>query len=168
VTLRECARAHELSVALRAGGWPAGCDAGLRKHVEHCESCRETALVAQLLRDDRADAIREMPLASPGLLWWRAQILQRQAAVRRASRPVHVAITVSLLTSLVVAVSVFFGLRSQIASWISSVVAVPISAQPGSSSFPAAIALPFLLVLFALTALATIFGVAVYAAVHHE
>src|SRR5690348_10960530 len=103
--LRECPRVSELSDALRAGRWPAGCDAALRDHVQRCESCRETAFVAQLLREERAGAIREMPPASPGLLWWRAQILQRQAAIRRASRPVHVAITVSLVSSVVVVLS---------------------------------------------------------------
>ncbi len=166
--LRGCPREIELSDALRAGLWPAGCDAALREHVECCESCRSTAVIADLLREDRAETMRTMPLASPGLLWWRAQILQRQAAIRRASLPVHVAVTVSLVTSAVIVVSVLLSLRSQIASWISSIVAVPVSAQPGSVSSQRIASLPFLLVLFALTALAAIFGVAVYAAVHRE
>lgn len=166
--LRECPREPELSEALRAGCWPAGSDAALRKHVDQCESCRSTALIAHMLREDRAEAIRAMPLASPGLLWWRAQILQRQAAIRQASRPVHVAITVSLVMSAVVVASVLFSLRSLIANWISAIAAGPVSAQPGSVSSPAITSLPLLFVLFALTALAAIGGLAVYAAVHRK
>lgn len=166
--LRECSREPELSQVLRAGCWPAGSDAALREHVDQCRSCRSTALIAQMLREDRAEAIRAMPPASAGLLWWRAQILQRQAAIRRASRPVHVAITVSLVMSAVVVASVLFSLRSLIADWISATVAVPVSAQPGSVSSPAITSLPLLFVLFAFTALAAIGGLAVYAAVHRK
>ena len=166
--LRECPREPELFDALQAGRWPAGSDAALREHVDQCESCRSTALIAQMLRQDRAEAIRAMPLDSPGLLWWRAQILQRQAAIRHASRPVHIAITVSLVLSAVVVASVLFSLRSLIANWISAVTAVPVSAQPGSVSSPTITSLPLLFVLFALTALAAIGGLAVYAAVHRK
>jgi hypothetical protein len=120
----------------------------------------------QLLREDRAATIRAMPLASPGLLWWRAQILQRQAAIRRASRPIHVAINVSLVTSAVIVVSVLLSFRWQIASWISPLAAIPVSAQPDATSLTMA-SPPFLLAFFAL-ALTAIFGIAVYAAVHSE
>ena len=168
MTLRDCPRAPELSDLLQIGQWPTGCNPALREHVEHCAACREAVLVMQLLREDRAAMIRAMPLASPGLLWWRAQILQHQAAIRQASRPIHVAITVSLVTSAVIVVGVLLSFRSQIASWISAVVAVPVSAQPDSISSLTMTSAPILLALFALAALAAICGLAVYAAVHSE
>ena len=166
--LGECPREPELSDALRAGRWPAGSDAALGEHVDRCESCRSTALIAHMLREDRAEAIRAMPLASPGLLWWRAQILQRQAAIRQASRPIHVAIAISLAVSAIVVGSVLFSLRSQIANWISAMAAVPVSAQPGSISSPVITSLPILFILSAVTALAAIGGFAIYAAVHRK
>lgn len=164
----ECSRESELQDAVKIGHWPIGCDSALREHVEHCESCGETVLLAQLLREDRAGAVQQVPFASAGLLWWRAQILQRQAAIRRASRPLHFAIAVSLITSVLVVVGVLLNLRSQIASWLLTAVALPVSAQTNSVSSLTISPMPQLLGLCALAALAGIGGIVVYAAFQRE
>ena len=166
--LGACSRESELSEALRTGAWPLTCDASLRAHVEQCEICHATALLAQLLKQDRSAAMTAMPLGSPGLLWWRAQILQRHAAIRQAAQPVRLAIAVALCSSIGVLIITLLGLRSQIADWITSIASVPVSALLDSAWSQTTAALGFGLVVFAIAVLATIGGLVVYEAVQRE
>ena len=166
--LGACSRESDLSDALRAGAWPLACDASLRAHVEQCEICPATALLAQLLKQDRSAAMEAMPLGSPGLLWWRAQILQRHAAIRQVAQPVRLAITIALCSSIALLIITLLGLRSQIADWIASIASVPVSALSDSAWSQTTAALGFGLVVFAIAVLATICGFVVYAAVQQE
>jgi hypothetical protein len=109
-----------------------------------------------------------MPLGSPGLLWWRAQILQRHAAIHRAGQPVRLAITIALCSSIAILIVTLLGLRSQIADWIASIASVPVSALSDSVWSQTAAALRLGLVVFAIAVLATVGGFVVYAAVQGE
>lgn len=166
--LGACSRESDLSDALRTGSWPLTCDASLRAHIEQCEICRATVLLAQLLKQDRSAAMEAMPLGSPGLLWWRAQILQRHAAIRQAAQPVRLAITIALCSSIAVLIITLLGLRSQIADWIASIASVPTSALSDSAWSQTTAALRLGLVVFAITVLATIGGFVVYEALQRE
>lgn len=60
-------------------------DAALQAHISACDDCRELVEVAGLLRtlaDDPADAAH--PLPEPARLWFRAQLIRRWNAERRA------------------------------------------------------------------------------------
>jgi hypothetical protein len=87
MTFRGCAREHELQKLLDRGQWPAACPGELRAHVAHCRSCREMILVSHALGSERLKAAAEARLESPGVLWWRAQMRRRHAALERISRP---------------------------------------------------------------------------------
>ena len=87
MNLRACAREKELSALLGRGHWPDACSGEMREHVAGCPSCRALIAVTQAFRSERAHAISQPRLESPGVLWWRAQLLRRNAAFQRLSRP---------------------------------------------------------------------------------
>jgi len=64
-------------------------DPALRDHLARCESCRQDAEVAAWMI-----AFAELPaeparLPDPGMLWWKAQLLQRWDAQRLAAEPIE-------------------------------------------------------------------------------
>lgn len=87
MTLAGCARERELTELLDRGQWPGACSDELRGHVAGCRVCRELVLVKQALGAERLQAVSEARLEAPGVLWWRAQLRRRNAAMERISRP---------------------------------------------------------------------------------
>jgi hypothetical protein len=91
---RGCSFESEIAQALKDGHWPDGCGAELREHVDSCGKCGDLVLVTQTFQDARSESERVapfVPLASPSLLWWRAQLRRRNAAAVRVSRPITIA-----------------------------------------------------------------------------
>lgn len=82
-----CKRELELDQALEAGHWPEACTQELRAHVAGCKACSRRALLSQAFRRERAIASGQPRLESPGVLWWRAQLRRRNAAIERVGRP---------------------------------------------------------------------------------
>ena len=82
-----CPRERELGEALTRGHWPQASSDELRAHVAGCRWCRELVLVRQAFGRERAAASGQARLESPGVIWWRAQLRRRNAAIARISRP---------------------------------------------------------------------------------
>lgn len=87
MTLAGCAREREVTELLDRGQWSGACSDELRAHVAGCRVCREVILVRQALGAERVDAVSEARLEAPGVLWWRAQLRRRNAAMERIGRP---------------------------------------------------------------------------------
>ena len=104
MTFRACSREKEVKESLRRGHWPEGCGEELRAHVQGCRRCDDLVVVALAFRTSRSEAEKAAPVVAPGLLWWRAQLRRRNAAVERISRPIRVAQIFALAVNLVVAV----------------------------------------------------------------
>jgi hypothetical protein len=104
MTFRTCSYETELTQALKDGHWPEGCGPELRAHVEDCTSCNDLVLVTQTFQHARSESEREVLRGSPGLLWWKAQLLRRNAATERVSRPVTIAETFALVVYVFVGV----------------------------------------------------------------
>ncbi len=85
--LGACPREPEVAELLGRGQWPQACSEELRAHVTSCGACRELVLVRQAFGNERAKAAGEARLESPGVLWWRAQLRRRNAAIERIGRP---------------------------------------------------------------------------------
>jgi hypothetical protein len=85
--LAGCARERELNELLDRGQWPGACSDELRAHVAGCRLCRELVLVKKALGAERLQAVSEARLETPGVLWWRAQLRRRNAAMERIGRP---------------------------------------------------------------------------------
>ncbi len=106
MTLR-CSRTSEIVAMVERGHWPLACPPELRAHLDRCRSCSEVLAVTETLRQARAAASAQAQLPPPGVLWWRAQLRRRNAAVERVSRPILGAYLFALATLVMVAV-VFF------------------------------------------------------------
>ena len=104
---RACEREQEITEAVRSGRWPLGCEPELRAHVESCRQCRETVLLTSAFQRARVESGGAAVLPHPGLLWWRAQLRRRNAAVERVSRPLAGAYVVALLLNVVALAAVF-------------------------------------------------------------
>ena len=104
MTFRNCTYEEEVVRALKDGHWPEGCALELREHVETCETCGDLVLVTQSFQLARREAEREAIPGSASLLWWRAQLRQRNTAAERVSRPITIAQRFALLVYAVVGV----------------------------------------------------------------
>src|SRR6185312_3337073 len=104
--LRACAREQELAEAVRSGRWPLGCEPELRAHVEGCRRCGEMAMLTAAFQQARAQAVGAADLTraglpNAGLLWWRAQLRRRNAAMARVNRPLAGAQGFALLAMVI-------------------------------------------------------------------
>ncbi|MGH9453491.1 MAG: hypothetical protein ACRD2O_05930, partial [Terriglobia bacterium] len=84
----ECDREEEILEAVHCGRWPQLADPALVSHAQECQACSDLILVAPLLTEDYASTRVETDLPSPGLVWWKAQLLARRAEAERATRPI--------------------------------------------------------------------------------
>lgn len=100
MSLQACVREPEVTAALRAGTWPAACEPALRQHVAECRHCAEVVLVTQAFLGARSQAVATAPAASPGALWWRAQVRRRREAMELATRPIVLAEIVAVVCTL--------------------------------------------------------------------
>lgn len=107
---RECVRSSDVAAAASAGELSSAADSDLRRHLAECEACRDLAIVISALRGERDRVRREAPAPSAGLVWWRAELRERQEAERRAAAPVtlvHAVAFVAVLAAAIVSFSAF-------------------------------------------------------------
>jgi len=90
VILRTCPREKEVKELVERGQWPVASATvpELRAHVDGCRSCGDLVLVTTAFQEARAEAAGEARIGSPGVLWWRAQLRRRNAAVELIARPI--------------------------------------------------------------------------------
>ena len=107
-----CSRSEEIQKTLTAGRWPLAAPAELREHVSGCRSCTELVRVGAAFQQERAALVQAKRLDSPSLLWWRAQLRKRQAAMEKVNRPMWGAqIAAMVLAPLVAAGFLWYSLR---------------------------------------------------------
>ena len=172
MTFGPCPHEKELSTLLALGHYPNACPPELHDHVSACRSCTELVLVTRAFQTARAQTAAAANLASPGLLWWRAQLRRRNAAVERVGKPILsaniFALSVTLLFALgFLATQATTGLR-----WLSWFTQLPqASAFHLESLWPSALLTSgwglFLLIPMCAT-LALIGGVVVYLALEKQ
>ncbi|SEF55774.1 hypothetical protein SAMN05421819_0410 [Bryocella elongata] len=99
-----CSRADEVRKLVIGGQWPAAAGDELRGHVSVCKGCSLTASITLAMRGARERDLESVKLEPAGLIWWRAQLRKRREAMEQVSRPMLKVQTVSVGTSLLVAV----------------------------------------------------------------
>lgn len=104
MTLRSCIHEKEVAGLLARGQYPQACTPELRTHVSSCHSCADLVLVTRAFQTARANTAPTGNLPSPGLLWWRAQLRRRNAAVERIGKPILGAQIFALAVGLVFAI----------------------------------------------------------------
>jgi hypothetical protein len=101
---RECVRAAEVMAAMTAGPEQRLANEDLQRHADACESCREMVTVVSALRGERDRLRRSAAVPSAGLVWWRAQLRQRQHAALKATAPVTAVHAAAIVAAVVLAV----------------------------------------------------------------
>lgn len=137
--LRFCPREAEVRALVERGQWPQACATELQAHVSDCRSCSELVLVTTAFQRERNQAIGAAKLGSPGLLWWRAQLRRRNAAVVRISKPILSAQIFALAINVVLAVGVAVWQARHGLAWLTRLQQLPqnVSSQWLVSLFPA-------------------------------
>lgn len=101
--LSGCPREKEVKEAAERGQWPAAISPELAAHLRECRACADLALVADAFQQARVNAAGPRNAGAPGLLWWRAQLRRREAAMERIGRPILGAQIFALALNLAVA-----------------------------------------------------------------
>ncbi|MFC5864377.1 hypothetical protein ACFPT7_18875 [Acidicapsa dinghuensis] len=121
--VRNCTHEAEIKRLLALGHWPQAAPADLCEHAEACRSCADQILVSQAFRKARGASMAQAQLPSAGVIWWRAQLRKRNAAVERINRPIIVAQILAFAATLCLAgLFVYTELRQGIPwkSWLAS------------------------------------------------
>jgi hypothetical protein len=125
MTFKSCPREREVSQLLSQGAWPQACPPALRAHVESCRSCADLALITSTFQQARSQAASAAPLASPGALWWRAQLRRRNAAVERVGKPILGAQIFALAINLFILVALLASQARNGLAWLTRIEQLP-------------------------------------------
>jgi hypothetical protein len=115
--LRSCKRSEDVASMVRMGYWPNGCDEELREHIAGCGRCREWILLTQSFQQARMESCEGTPLRSSFLLWWKAELRRRDAALKQVSQPMMLAHRFALVVGLVAAVAFLVLARASLLDW---------------------------------------------------
>ncbi|MGB0124628.1 MAG: hypothetical protein WA419_00610 [Silvibacterium sp.] len=123
--LTPCSREKEISDLLKAGHWPRACSPELHAHVRCCRQCRDLIAITQAFQQARAQSARDTRLQAPGVLWWRAQLRRRHAALERIARPITAAQIFALSLNVLAAVVFVLSQARHGLHWLSRLAALP-------------------------------------------
>ncbi len=120
-----CSREKEVLALLRGGQSPSGFTSELRSHVFACQVCKDLVLVTDSFQAAKTRSTNLVSLHTPGLLWWKAQLRRRQAAVTRVSQPLWGAQMFALGIYVVAAVAVLLSQATHGLHWLEWLAKVP-------------------------------------------
>ena len=108
-------------------------DPALRDHLERCEACRQDAEIAAWMI-----AFAELPaeparLPDPGMLWWKAQLLQRWDAQRRAAEPIETGQRFQVGVGAAACAALLYWLWPDVQAWAGRVSSADLTAFAPSS-----------------------------------
>jgi hypothetical protein len=89
----QCEREDEVWEACRSDLWTSA----LREHASYCTACAEVVIVAEFLLHEAEIAGSDAHLPTSSLIWWRAQLVAKNAALTRATRPITLVTALSFL-----------------------------------------------------------------------
>jgi len=166
MTFGACAREKEVAELLHRGHWPAASAPELRAHVASCRACSDLVLVTETFKAAQTRTAAVPHLQSSGVLWWRAQLRRRNAAIERIGRPILGAQVFALAVTLLVAAAFLASQARHGLRWIAWLEELPRSLNL-SARLPAAfpsIGGGLLLLVPILATIAVVSGVVVYLA----
>jgi hypothetical protein len=166
MTFVSCPCEKEIRELVELGQWPLAAPPELHDHANACRTCADLVLVAGAFQRARATTIAAAKPATPGAIWWRAQLRSRQQAFERIQRPLIGAQVFALVAILLPIIGfVAFEARNLLA-WMNSLGKLSQSASLHagdlSSSTPAGSASGLIFVVVAAATFALVAGVAVY------
>ena len=123
-----CPQEEKIAAMLAENRWPREADPELLDHARLCSRCRETVFAVEMLQDSRASTLMSARAASPGHLWWRAQLRRRRGVAEQMTRPVVWAEGLALTGILCIVAGFGFWQRAQLLDLFSSFVGLSILA----------------------------------------
>lgn len=103
MTLRACSREKEVREFVLRGQWPQASSEELRAHAAGCRQCADLAMVMQSFQSARSQSSVQANPGSAGVLWWRAQLRRRKAAMEKINKPIMGAQIFALSITLAIA-----------------------------------------------------------------
>jgi len=76
----------------------------LALHVKECADCREALKVAGWMQNFAANPAPKRALPTPGFLWWKSKIIEKQAAGKRAAQPIVWTQTAAVILAIITTV----------------------------------------------------------------
>ena len=104
-----CPYEEKVAELLHKNGQPADSAAEALKHAEHCPRCSDVILAVTALQQAKTAAMQSARAVSPGYLWWKAQLLQKDNALEQIAKPALWVEKFSLIA--VICAAIVFGLR---------------------------------------------------------
>jgi hypothetical protein len=120
-----CTHEAEIRELLQRGHWPEASPATLRAHAQSCRKCGDLVLLTVSFRGARASASMQAQLPPPNVLWWRAQLLRRNAQIARINRPILGAHIFALAILFLIAGVVALSHLKQSADWLAVLLRTP-------------------------------------------
>lgn len=111
-----CEQEEKVRLACGTGEWPEA----LRSHAASCSVCRDVVEICEWMEQQVHDEPSHR-LPDPAMIWWKAQLLQRQVLEQKAIQPVQTfqrtSMWVTLLALLVIIVWRWSDLERWVAAW---------------------------------------------------
>jgi hypothetical protein len=165
---KACPFEKDLTELLRRGQWPKASSPELRAHVSQCRACGDLALVMRSMMAARAESVIAATPGAPGVLWWRAQLRRRKAAMERIGKPILGAQIFALSIVLVIAAVFAVSQAKHGEHWLAWLAQLPHSqAFHLEALWPSAVAMPEwapLVLISSMAALALVSGLVVFLA----
>lgn len=120
-----CQYEKDLAELLKRGQWPGLAAPEMRAHVAECGLCRDLVAATEAFQRERASASAEARLEPPGVLWWRAQLRKRNAALKQVNRPLVAAQVFAVVLGLVAAVACLVLTSRSGVGWLRLVAELP-------------------------------------------
>ncbi len=158
----KCPREKEVTELVERGQWPEAASPEIAAHVRECRACADLALVADAFQWARANAAGPRSACAPGLLWWRAQLRRREAAMERMGKPILGAQIFALVVNLAVAAGLVAWEATHGVNWLGWFAAARQDGGVGSLLSAAFSGWGLVAAVPALAALALLAGAAVY------
>jgi len=159
-----CERESEVRGLLEQGHWPEASGAELREHVAACSKCGDLVMVAEAFRGARAETMKSTPAMAPGVIWWRAQVRRRQAALEQIARPIWGAQVFAFVVTLLLGVGLVVVETRRGFSWQDGARALHLEALVPAGG----VSLEVLLVAACVGVVAVLGGVVVYLGVERR
>jgi hypothetical protein len=149
----ECIHEKEALRAVRSGQW----EESLQSHASSCPICEEVIRVSQWMQT-LANAPDQPALPNAGQIWWKAQWVEKQVALKKATKPIVIFQNIAYA----VAVLALAGLSSwkwpHMQAWLAFVRTMCFKGWPFANFTPVSLTLFWSVVsLFCITVLVTFY-----------
>jgi hypothetical protein len=92
-----CEFEEAVAAALSSGEWTHE----LREHLANCGHCADLHLISEYLASVAPTPEEAAPLPAPGLIWWRAQLAERQEQATRAVAAIEFMQTLAMVVAAI-------------------------------------------------------------------